>query len=188
MVADGPRCSPPAPKTLVKNLGFRLDQALSLKEHAAQTAGSCCHTLGLLRRVFPLLPNAFRKTLMQALILSRLDYCNGLLVSANASSLHRLQLVQNTAARLVLNAPPGLLPVLSSPSCTGSQYMSGLSSKPAVLCTKPSITLAPLTLPRNSRRIRPAGPFAREPKLYLWSREFGKPGWARKRSYLGPIY
>lgn len=79
--------TPPAPKALVKNLGIRLDQALTMKEHVAYTAGSCFHVLGLLRRVFPFLPDSTRKTLTQTMVLSCLDYCSALLVSANESSL-----------------------------------------------------------------------------------------------------
>lgn len=95
----------PTPKSCLKNLGVRLEQTLTMKEHANQIAGSCFHVLGLLRRILPLLPDSTRKMLTQALVLSRLDYCNGLLLSANEAALNKLQVIQNTAARLVLNAP-----------------------------------------------------------------------------------
>lgn len=74
----------PAPSTTVaKNLGVRLDVLLSMKDQIMTTAGTCYHTLCLLRRVFLWLPLSVRRTLIQALIIGRLDYCNALLASAN---------------------------------------------------------------------------------------------------------
>ncbi len=41
----------------------------------------------------------------EALVLSRLDYCHALLAVLPASSIKPLQLIQNTAARLIFNEP-----------------------------------------------------------------------------------
>ncbi|KAK0143403.1 hypothetical protein N1851_018475 [Merluccius polli] len=43
--------------------------------------------------------------LVQALIISRLDYCNSLLAGLPASAIKPLQRIQNAAARLVFNLP-----------------------------------------------------------------------------------
>ncbi len=43
--------------------------------------------------------------LVQALVLSRLDYCNALLAGLPANSFKSLQLIQNTAARFIFNEP-----------------------------------------------------------------------------------
>ncbi len=43
--------------------------------------------------------------LVQALVLSRLDYCNALLTGLPANSIKPLQLIQNAAARLIFNEP-----------------------------------------------------------------------------------
>ena len=53
---------------------------------------------------------------MHASVSSRLDYCNGLYTTLNLSSISRLQLVQNTAARILTNTNrrAHITPVLAS--------------------------------------------------------------------------
>ncbi len=46
-----------------------------------------------------------QQLLVQALVLSRLDYCNALLAGLPASSIKPLQSIQNAAARLIFNEP-----------------------------------------------------------------------------------
>jgi len=45
------------------------------------------------------------KSLVNSTITSRLDYCNGLLYGANQYVINRLQVVRNTAARLITKTP-----------------------------------------------------------------------------------
>ena len=51
-----------------------------------------------IRRIRPLLTQEATQLLVQALVISRLDYCSSLLAGP-------LQLIQNAAARLVFNLP-----------------------------------------------------------------------------------
>ena len=54
----------------------------------------------LLRRC---IPTSVFHFLVSALVLSRLDYCNSLLISLPLTHIQRLQSVQNAAARLIFN-------------------------------------------------------------------------------------
>ena len=85
-----------------KNLGVVLDNTLSMKKFIAQTCQTCyCH----LRRISSIrkfLSTDAATKLVTSLILSRLDYCNSLLSGLPASSILRLQRIQNSAARLIL--------------------------------------------------------------------------------------
>jgi len=65
------------------------------------------HVLPFVHSTVPYIPTPSNHTPMQllvvALVLSRLDYCNSLLINLPASLIHRLQSVQNAAARLIFN-------------------------------------------------------------------------------------
>lgn len=58
-----------------------------------------------LKKFFPLLPQSAKETATRALILSRVDYANGLYVGLPDYMLKKLQVVQNAAARLVFSVP-----------------------------------------------------------------------------------
>ncbi len=62
----------------------------------------------ILRRSGPFSREHATQLLVQALVLSRLDYCNALLAGLPASSIKPLQLIQNAAARLIFNEPERL--------------------------------------------------------------------------------
>ena len=68
-------------------------------------ARSChCHAQAI-RHIRHLLSIELASTLARSLILTRLDYCNSLLLGSHTSSIQTLQRVQNNAARIVLQSP-----------------------------------------------------------------------------------
>ncbi len=53
----------------------------------------------------PFLTEHAAQLLVQALVISRLDYCNALLAGLPSNTIKPLQMIQNAAARLVFNEP-----------------------------------------------------------------------------------
>ncbi len=93
------------PSALVRNLGVIFDDQLTFKEHIAKTARSCRFALHNIRKIRPFLTAHAAQLLVQALVISRLDYCNALLAGLPSNTIKPLQMIQNAAARLVFNEP-----------------------------------------------------------------------------------
>ncbi len=93
------------PSASVINLGVIFDDQLTFKEHIAKTARSCRFGLHNIRNIRPFLTEHAAQLLVQALVISRLDYCNALLAGLPSNTIKPLQMIQNAAARLVFNEP-----------------------------------------------------------------------------------
>ncbi len=83
------------PSSSVRNLGVIFDDQLTFKDHIAKTLQVCIaqHQKNQ------------AQLLVQALVISRLDYCNALLAGLPSNTIKPLQMIQNAAARLVFNEP-----------------------------------------------------------------------------------
>jgi len=66
--------------TSVRDLGIYIDADLSIRTHVQRTVSWCFAVLRQLRQIRRLIPPATFQTLVVALVLSRLDYGNGVLV------------------------------------------------------------------------------------------------------------
>ena len=84
----------------VNDLGILLDSQLTMADHISALSRSCFFQLRQLRSIKQSLLEA-TKTLVHAFVSSRLDYCNSVLAGVSGQLLHRLQVIQNAAARLV---------------------------------------------------------------------------------------
>ncbi len=93
------------PSASVRNLGVIFDDQLTFKEHIAKTARSCRFALHNIRKIRPFLTEHAAQLLVQALVISRLDYCNALLAGLTSNTIKPLQMIQNAATRLVFNEP-----------------------------------------------------------------------------------
>ncbi len=90
------------PSASVRNLGVIFDDQLTFTEHIAKTARSCRFALHNIRKIRPFLTEHAAQLLVQALVISRLDYCNALLAGLSSNT---TEMIQNAAARLVFNKP-----------------------------------------------------------------------------------
>ena len=87
-------------RTSVKNLGVTFDSSFKFHKQIGSVIKSSFFQLRLISKIKPFLPPKQLEMLIHAFISSRLDYCNALYVGIDQSLLRRLQLVQNSAARL----------------------------------------------------------------------------------------
>ena len=88
-----------------RNLGFILDSKLSMKKHIIKICQTAYFELKRISSIHRFLTEDATKTLVTSYILSRLNYCNCLLMGTPNSVNQHLQKIQNFAARLVLLAP-----------------------------------------------------------------------------------
>ncbi|XP_030628573.1 uncharacterized protein LOC115810685 [Chanos chanos] len=88
------------PTKVVRNLGVMIDDWLSFSDHVASVFRSCCFTLYDIRKISPYLTHYATQLLVQAMVISQLDYCNALLVGLPACTMKALQMVQNAAPHL----------------------------------------------------------------------------------------
>ena len=80
----------------------KIDQTLSMQEQISSVCRASFLELRRLASIRPYLSERTSARLVAALITSRLNYCNSVLVGLPAEQIGRLRRVQNSAARLVL--------------------------------------------------------------------------------------
>ncbi len=93
------------PTRTARNLGVVLDNQLTFSDHVASIARSCRYALYNIRKIRTYLTQDATQLLVQAIVISRLDYCNALLTGLPACTVKPLQMIQNAAVRLVYNQP-----------------------------------------------------------------------------------
>ena len=89
------------PSASVKNLGVHLDRFLGMDIFMANKYRTINHQMRKISRIRKYLSMDACKTLVQALVISRLDYGSSLLYGSNKGHIRKLQHLQNSAARLI---------------------------------------------------------------------------------------
>ena len=85
----------------VRNLGLIVDAELSMNEHINHIVKCCYFHLRRLGKIRKYLTKEAANAIAVATISSRLDYCNSTFWGIPSYEIHRLQKIQNTAARIV---------------------------------------------------------------------------------------
>ncbi len=79
------------PLKTARNLGVMIDDQMTFSDHISKTARSCRFALVNIKKIRPFLSEHASQLLVQAPVLSRLDYCNALLAGIFVSSIKLLQ-------------------------------------------------------------------------------------------------
>ena len=103
-------------RPIVKNLGVKVDTDLKFDTQIKAVVKSSFFQLRQLAKIKPVLQRQDFETVIHAFVTTRLDYCNALYMGVSGSSIARLQLVQNAAARLLTNTKKyeHITPILAS--------------------------------------------------------------------------
>ena len=89
------------PSSEVRNLGVVFDSDLSLKAHVSDLTSRCYSRLRRTKRCRRALTRTTAATVVNSLVATRLDYCNGLLTGCTKQTLDKLQRVLNCSARVI---------------------------------------------------------------------------------------
>ena len=91
-----------SPVAFAKDLVVYVDQYLNYDVHTTKTASSCMNQLVQISRIKHLLDKKTLLLLINSFVFSKLFYCSSVWGNTSKRNLHKLQLVQNFAARVVL--------------------------------------------------------------------------------------
>ena len=91
------------PTPSARNLGFHVEAQLKSQIHITKICGTAHSTIKNIARVQNLLTSEAAKITIQGLVISKFDYCNGLLLGVSAHQMNKLQIVQNMCCRIIKN-------------------------------------------------------------------------------------
>ncbi|KAI2651661.1 RNA-directed DNA polymerase from mobile element jockey [Labeo rohita] len=142
--------------TTVKSLGVILDSNLSFENHISHVTKTAFFHLRNIAKLRNMLPVSDAEKLVHAFMTSRLDYCNALLGGCPASSINKLQIVQNAAARVLTRSRKydHITPILKSLHWLPIRFR--ISYKIALLTYKALNGLAPAYLTSILPRYNPS--------------------------------
>ena len=89
------------PSDKVRDLGVTLDSGATLSSQVASVCSAASHALWKIGKIRKFLGQHSAEKLIHAFVTSRIDYCNSLLFGLPDYEINKLQLIQNSAARLV---------------------------------------------------------------------------------------
>ncbi len=148
-----------SPTRTARNLDVTLDDPLSFAANNTVTARSCRFILHNIRRKGPFFTQEVAQVLVQALIISYLDYCNSLLAGVPACAIWPLQHIQNAAAEWPSTYPSSPTPHrYGAPWLLVAAYCAANGSGPSYIqdMVKPYTSTCPLSSASVKRLATPS--------------------------------
>ena len=87
----------------VRNLGYIMDKFLKNGPYINKLTSTCYCMLHDIAKVRPNMNKRTAQLIMQALVLSHMDYCNSLLAGTTKYQLDKLQHIQNMGCQVICN-------------------------------------------------------------------------------------
>ena len=94
-----------SPVECVRSLGVQIYQHLTMDKQVTAVCKACNFHLYRLSSIRRYITTDAARSVVQALVTSRLDYCNSLLANLTNTQMKRLKSIQHKAARLVTRTP-----------------------------------------------------------------------------------
>lgn len=146
----------------VRDLGVIFDGTMSMEEHVSSVVRSAYGQLCTIARIRRFLTPQATKSLVHAMVTSRIDYCNSLLYGLPKTLLNRLQQVQNACARVIMRIPKRqqITPVLKElhwlPVEKRAQFKILVHTYKAIHGDAPSYIRDLVTIKQPARQLRSA--------------------------------
>ena len=87
---------------VIRDLGFTIDTNLTMTSQVANVCRSAYYHLSRIAKIRDSISTTVCKSLIHGLLTSRIDYGNAILFGISDRHLHRLEMVQRSAARIVM--------------------------------------------------------------------------------------
>src|SRR6218665_882968 len=94
------------PADTIRNLGVQFDSCMTMTAHVSQLVRGCFYHLRRIKTIRKFILTSAAIVLVNSFIVSRVDYCNGLLAGLPTCQLDQIQSVLNSAAHLICGHTP----------------------------------------------------------------------------------
>jgi hypothetical protein len=90
------------PTSQARNLGITFDSQLSFNAQISSLRRNCFNNIRNIRQLRDYIPPDMLHQIFLSLVISKVDFCNSLYCALNSGQLQKIQVIQNSCARIIL--------------------------------------------------------------------------------------